>query len=55
MKKLLIIFSTVLFVGWFKNKKQMAKKQILKRLENDEDYYGDYVNHFLSTPHLISC
>ena len=41
MKKLLIIFSTILFVGCIENKKQMDKEQILKRLENDEDYYGE--------------
>ena len=52
MKKLLIIFSTVLFVGCVENKKQMDKEQILKRLENDEDYYGEFGNQFLSNSHI---
>ena len=52
MKKLLIIFSTILFVGCIENKKQMDKEQILKRLENDEDYYGEYGNQFLSNSHI---
>ena len=52
MKKILIIFSTVLFVGYVENKKQMDKEQILKRLENDEDYYGEYGNQFLSNSHI---
>ena len=30
----------------------MDKKQILKRLRNDEDYYGDFGNQFLSNSHV---
>ena len=30
----------------------MNKKQILKRLCNDEDYYGDFGNQFLSNSHV---
>ena len=30
----------------------MDKKQILKRLCNDEDYYGDFGNQFLSNSHI---
>ena len=30
----------------------MDKKQILKRLKNDEDYYGDFGNQFLSNSHV---
>ena len=30
----------------------MDKKQILKKLCNDEDYYGDFGNQFLSNSHI---
>ena len=30
----------------------MNKKQILKKLRNDEDYYGDFGNQFLSNSHI---
>ena len=30
----------------------MDKNQILKRLKNDEDYYGDFGNQFLSNSHV---
>jgi len=30
----------------------MKEKQILKRLRNDEDYYGDFGNQFLSNTHV---
>ena len=30
----------------------MEKKQILKKLKNDEDYYGDFGNQFLSNSHV---
>ena len=30
----------------------MDKKQILKRLKNDEDYYGEFGNQFLSNSHV---
>ena len=30
----------------------MNKKQILKRLCNDEDYYGEFGNQFLSNSHV---
>ena len=30
----------------------MNKKQILQRLQNDEDYYGDFGNQFLSNSHV---
>jgi hypothetical protein len=30
----------------------MKEKQILKRLKNDEDYYGDFGNQFLSNSHV---
>ena len=30
----------------------MNKKQILKKLRNDEDYYGDFGNQFLSNSHV---
>ena len=30
----------------------MDKKQILKKLKNDEDYYGDFGNQFLSNSHV---
>ena len=30
----------------------MDKKQILQRLKNDEDYYGDFGNQFLSNSHV---
>jgi hypothetical protein len=30
----------------------MDKKQILKKLLNDEDYYGDFGNQFLSNSHI---
>ena len=30
----------------------MDKKQILKKLKNDEDYYGDFGNQFLSNSHI---
>jgi len=30
----------------------MDKKQILKKLKNDEDYYGDFGNQFLSNTHV---
>ena len=52
MKKLLILLFTILFVGCNENKKQMDKEKILKRLENDEDYYGEYGNQFLSNSHI---
>ena len=52
MKKLLILLFTILFVGCNENKKQMDKEKILKRLENDEDYYGEYGNQFLSNSHV---
>ena len=30
----------------------MKKKQILQKLKNDEDYYGDFGNQFLSNSHV---
>ena len=30
----------------------MKEKQILKRVKNDEDYYGDFGNQFLSNSHV---
>ena len=30
----------------------MQKKQILKKLKNDEDYYGEFGNQFLSNSHV---
>ena len=30
----------------------MKKQQILKKLKNDEDYYGDFGNQFLSNSHV---
>ena len=30
----------------------MDKKQILKKLKNDEDYYGEFGNQFLSNSHI---
>ncbi len=30
----------------------MNKEKILQRLCNDEDYYGDYGNQFLSNSHI---
>ena len=30
----------------------MNKKQILQKLRNDEDYYGDFGNQFLSNSHI---
>ena len=30
----------------------MKKKEILQRLKNDEDYYGDFGNQFLSNSHV---
>ena len=30
----------------------MKEKQILKKLRNDEDYYGDFGNQFLSNTHV---
>ena len=30
----------------------MKEKQILKKLKNDEDYYGDFGNQFLSNSHV---
>ena len=34
------------------NKKQMKKEQILEKLKNDEDYYGEFGNQFLSNSHV---
>ena len=52
MKKLLILIPIILFIGYYVNKKQMDKKQILEKLKNDEDYYGDFGNQFLSNSHV---
>ena len=30
----------------------MKKKQILQKLKNDEDYYGEFGNQFLSNSHV---
>ena len=30
----------------------MKKDEIIERLRNDEDYYGDYGNKFLSNSHI---
>ena len=30
----------------------MNKKQILQKLKNDEDYYGDFGNQYLSNSHV---
>ena len=30
----------------------MNKKQILQRLQNDNDYYGEFGNQFLSNSHV---
>ena len=30
----------------------MNKEQALQRLKNDEDYYGDFGNKFLSNSHV---
>ena len=30
----------------------MNKEQVLQRLKNDEDYYGDFGNQFLSNSHV---
>ena len=30
----------------------MNKKQILQRLQNDNDYYGEFGNKFLSNSHI---
>ena len=30
----------------------MNKKQILQKLRNDEDYYGEFGNQFLSNSHI---
>ena len=30
----------------------MNKKQILQKLKNDEDYYGDFGNQFISNSHV---
>ena len=30
----------------------MKKKEILARLKNDEDYYGDFGNQYLSNSHV---
>jgi hypothetical protein len=52
MKKLIILFPIIILVGYFINKNQMDKKQILEKLKNDEDYYGDFGNQFLSNSHV---
>ena len=38
-------------IGIYINK-QMNKKQILEKLKNDEDYYGEFGNQFLSNSHV---
>ena len=30
----------------------MKKNEILQKLKNDEDYYGDFGNQFLSNSHV---
>ena len=30
----------------------MNKEKILQKLKNDEDYYGDFGNQFLSNSHI---
>ena len=30
----------------------MNKEQVLQKLKNDEDYYGDFGNQFLSNSHV---
>ena len=52
MKKLLILFPIVIIIGYCVNKNQMNKKQILEKLKNDKDYYGDFGNQFLSNSHV---
>ena len=52
MKKLIILFPIIILIGYFVNKNQMDKKQILEKLKNDEDYYGDFGNQFLSNSHI---
>ena len=32
----------------------MTKKEILKRLENDEDYYGEFGQQYLSNSHIMT-
>ena len=32
----------------------MTKKEILKRLENDEDYYGEFGQQYLSNSHIAT-
>ena len=50
MKKLLILIP-IIVVGVYINK-QMDKKQILEKLKNDKDYYGDFGNQYLSNSHI---
>ena len=52
MRNLILICIPILVVGVIINVKQMDKEQILKRLENDEDYYGEFGNQFLSNSHI---
>ena len=33
----------------------MDKKQIIKKLKNDEDYYGEIVNQFYQNHMLVEC
>ena len=53
MRKLLILIPIVILVGYYVNiVKQMNKEQILEKLKNDEDYYGEFGNQFLSNSHV---
>mgnify|MGYP003135459958 FL=1 len=50
MRKLLILIP-IIVIGVYINK-QMNKKQTLEKLKNDEDYYGEFGNQFLSNSHV---
>ena len=52
VNKLLILIPIVIAIGYFVNKKQMNKKQILEKLKIDEEYYGEFGNQYLSNSHV---
>jgi hypothetical protein len=52
MRNLILICIPILVVGVIINVKQMDKKQTLEKLKNDEDYYGEFGNQFLSNSHI---
>ena len=47
----ILLLTVVLLIVWV-NKEQMNKKQIIEKLKNDEDYYGEFGNKYLSNSHV---